>query len=457
MIQKRLTPLLFLLFGILFVAAVSNSSGPPPSSTGAPGEQTCANRSCHGGSINTANGSVVVSISGNSTEYDPGMKYTVSVEVSDQDRNAKFGFQLTALSASNAAAGTLISINNQVALVTGSASGGQRQYVRQTSSGNNPSSSNTKVWTFEWTAPATDVGPITFYAAGLAANGNRVADSGDHTFTTTKVLNPKSVSPPVISVTNPAGLSGERCPNNAFNIDFTTTIPLQAGNSFTAQISDNMGSFANPVSIGVLNNTMGGSISANIPFIVSPASGYQIRIVSSMPVVNSTNSIPDVTVLAAPAQPMIEQNASILSVADTYTSYQWYLEGNPITGATNNTYEITQNGVYYVLVGHATNDCRRPSLQQEFLVTSRKNLVAKSSSWTVHPNPSSGIVHFTFVDGKPTENLKYQLLDALGRKILEGVLVDAQIDLSNITSGVYSLYLLDNNGQNRGVHSVILK
>ena len=37
-------------------------------------------------------------------------------------------------------------------------------------------------WTFKWTAPTNDVGPITFYAAGNAANGD-FSTSGDYIYT----------------------------------------------------------------------------------------------------------------------------------------------------------------------------------------------------------------------------------------------------------------------------------
>ena len=56
-----------------------------------------------------------------------------------------------------------------------------------------------------------------------------------------------------------------------------------AGNVFTAQLSDQLGSFANPLAIGSTTSTASGSINASIPFDLIQGSNYQIRVVASNP------------------------------------------------------------------------------------------------------------------------------------------------------------------------------
>jgi uncharacterized protein (TIGR03437 family) len=45
-------------------------------------------------------------------------------------------------------------------------------------------------FTFTWTPPATNVGPVHIYVAGNAVNNNGVQDGGDHVYTASYVLNP---------------------------------------------------------------------------------------------------------------------------------------------------------------------------------------------------------------------------------------------------------------------------
>ena len=56
---------------------------------------------------------------------------------------------------------SLISGNAKSSINSTSISGGTRSYMNHTSSGNSGSGSNT--WIFNWTAPSTNVGPVTFY------------------------------------------------------------------------------------------------------------------------------------------------------------------------------------------------------------------------------------------------------------------------------------------------------
>jgi hypothetical protein len=66
---------------------------------------------------------------------------------------------------------------------------GAKTYVEQSASGNFGGQTLGATWSFNWTAPATDVGPVTFYAAGLQGD-NSGDESGDETYTKTAVLPP---------------------------------------------------------------------------------------------------------------------------------------------------------------------------------------------------------------------------------------------------------------------------
>ncbi|MGZ3942176.1 MAG: hypothetical protein ACXVOH_08825, partial [Bacteroidia bacterium] len=67
-------------------------------------------------------------------------------------------------------------------------------------------------------------------------------------------------------------------------VDFTSTGTYNAGNIYTAQLSDASGSFSSPTNIGTLSSTgNSGTISITIPANTANGTNYQIQIVSSNP------------------------------------------------------------------------------------------------------------------------------------------------------------------------------
>ena len=41
-------------------------------------------------------------------------------------------------------------------------------------------------------------------------------------------------------------------------------------------------------------------------------------------------------------------DTEMLSVVDTFSAYQWFMDGNPINGETSPEYEASEPGAYYV-------------------------------------------------------------------------------------------------------------
>lgn len=146
-----------------------DASGKGGAYAGAPGDQNCTQ--CHTG--NTQSGATVNSvtfISGSTpvTEYTPGASYTISLAMSPNP--SKKGFQAVAMNSNNQIVGT----------ATGNTIGGTQ--TKTTNRPTHKSTSNTSsnmVWLWDWTAPATDEGDITFYVASMSANNNGSAGSGD--------------------------------------------------------------------------------------------------------------------------------------------------------------------------------------------------------------------------------------------------------------------------------------
>lgn len=148
--------------------------------TGAPGSPSCV--ACHGGTANTGTGSLTVDFGG-ATTYTPGQSYNVAVTM-QQGTLDKFGFAIAARKAGNVSAGTFIV---QDSTNTRSFTDAGDWYFSHTPCGADALTAGSRTWTFQWQAPATDEGAITFYTAGLAANHNH-ALSGDDTYTNVLTL-----------------------------------------------------------------------------------------------------------------------------------------------------------------------------------------------------------------------------------------------------------------------------
>lgn len=173
------------------------SSGPPGGHTGAPGELTCA--TCHQGSLNGGPGQFAIIAP---SVYEPGETYQITVRHTTTDSSRRrWGFQLTALTTSNRKAGDLDNPNNLTVVLSDDGPGFNRQYIEHTLNGTFAGQTSQASWTFEWTAPDTDVGPVIFYAAGNQANNNGV-NTGDQIYT---VMNAVLSGPPVITAAEVSG------------------------------------------------------------------------------------------------------------------------------------------------------------------------------------------------------------------------------------------------------------
>lgn len=82
------------------------------------------------------------------------------------------------------------------------------------------------------------------------------------------------------------------CPGAAISVPYTASgsFGVCAANTFTAQLSDAGGSFANPVNIGSIASNTSGTIAATIPLNTPSGASYRIRVVSDQPQFVGTNN-----------------------------------------------------------------------------------------------------------------------------------------------------------------------
>lgn len=162
---------------ILFMSVtilIAYSSSPPDGRTGVDGGPTCID-GCHvGSSLNSGGGTFNITTDIPTAGFTLGETYTVTVSINESG-SSRQGFEANILDQNGEQAGT-ITVTNSSATTTSTTSG--ITYIKH----NVATSASNASWTFDWVAPSSDVGTVTFYAAGNAANGDNAA-TGDHIYT----------------------------------------------------------------------------------------------------------------------------------------------------------------------------------------------------------------------------------------------------------------------------------
>ncbi len=157
--------------------------------------------------------------------------------------------------------------------------------------------------------------------------------------------------------------------------------------------------------------------------------GCASNIVEVQAIVNEKPSAPEITAVG-----------SLLSVADNYSSYQWYYEGESIDGATSNEHEALSDGSYFVIVG-SDKMCENNSDTVAVILSALQNLV--DDNLAVYPLPASDVLILEWSSGT---NADYQLISPLGQILRAGTVSEGlnHINTLGLESGLYVLQLLYN-------------
>ncbi len=148
-----------------------------------------------------------------------------------------------------------------------------------------------------------------------------------------------------------------------------------------------------------------------------------------------------VNVSPAPPIPTVSVSGSTLTCNPSATTYQWYLNGSPISGATSQTYAATTTGYYSVWTGNAAG-CQSSSSSTYVVVTGITSAAAQQGL-SITPNPVSDKLNISYHNNK---DLIYRVLDATGKEIMHGKLIfdsktSESIDFSGLSEGYYFVEL----------------
>jgi hypothetical protein len=170
-----------------------------------------------------------------------------------------------------------------------------------------------------------------------------------------------------------------------------------------------------------------------------PASGV-VSVTYSVEKYGCTRS--DARQVTVPVLPNVTYSVAgnILSgTATGATAWQWYKDGQPINGATSQTYTITESGEYCVEATFA-NTCKSKSACSPQIFTGLGDLLSQGSLKLV-PNPSQNEVQISW-EGAANE---LRILNVLGQEVqrfenlnrVSGI----RKELGNLPAGMYKLML----------------
>jgi len=172
------------------------------------------------------------------------------------------------------------------------------------------------------------------------------------------------------TITTGSVIQGPYCPGETIIIPYSVTGTFNAGNVFTAQLSNAAGSFAAPIAIGTNPGTGNGSVTATIPPGTPSGVGYKVRIVSNSPNITGSASVtievsgsPTASVSNSSSTTVCANGIATLTYSGSAGALQWSSSNavggpfNPIGGAISTTYvsgPLTQTTYYRATV---TTNC----------------------------------------------------------------------------------------------------
>jgi hypothetical protein len=137
---------------------------------------------------------------------------------------------------------------------------------------------------------------------------------------------------------------------------------------------------------------------------------------------------------AAPAIPTITQNGTDL-ISSAATTYQWYLDGVQIAGATSQNYTPAVSGTYLVRITDANGCVYMYSAIFDYSLTTGVNEEKQLLDLNVYPNPAKDVVHIK-LNLPENENYTAFIYDAAGKQVMETKNASL-LDVSSLDNGIY--------------------
>ena len=193
-----------------------------------------------------------------------------------------------------------------------------------------------------------------------------------------------------------------------------------------------------------------GFIANGTKIIVSPTTttSYLLKVTDGS---RSTKISIVIIVFPQAPRPTITTLDSML-MTEVASSYQWYLDGQVISGATNSSFKPLQNGNYQVKIVDDHGCFSELSEPIFFIITSAKDLLNVDCS--ISPNPTKDYIN---INGTQflTNSFSSEIFNSQGISILYSFNL-SRIDVSTLPNGLYTIQL-NINGHKSIKKLIILK
>ena len=185
----------------------------------------------------------------------------------------------------------------------------------------------------------------------------------------------------------------------------------------------------NGVSGNVFEPSLAGTGVHNITYTYTDANGC------------SASQEQEIQVNPIPSAPVITQNGHLL-VSTQADTYQWFMNGTLLPGATSQTFNPAQDGTYSVVI--TIGGCQSSSLNFNYSTVGIKDNELQEKI-TLYPNPATNMVRLS--GDIPVHALR--ILNQLGQEIMH-VYQENEADVSELAPGTYFIEAETAHGTWRG-------
>jgi ELWxxDGT repeat protein len=239
-----------------------------------------------------------------------------------------------------------------------------------------------------------------------------------------------------------ASVSPSYCSGATVSVPFTTYGTINAGNVYTAELSDATGNFASPVNVGSLTSTaLTGSIAATLPNTTAAGSAYRVRVkasnVATTGIDNGTditvNALPLVTATAGSSTICIGNSTTI--TAGGATTYTWSTSAHTtsivVTPTTTTNYNVSGTSAAgctnSVSVNVVVNTC-----------VGIDEVNAQSNGMMVYPNPANSLLNLDFTAFN-NETVLVEISNTVGQVVLSETVSSrhTSFNIQHLNAGLY--------------------